>query len=121
MTVKVAINGFGRIGRCIFRSWLAGDNKDIDIVHINDLSETKTLAHLLKYDSIHSTLRHKVSVYDNVIEVAGKKITITAEKDPRNLPWKEKSVDVVHECSGIFRSKETASYHLEAGDRKSVV
>lgn len=120
MAVKVAINGFGRIGRCALRA-AYGQGLDIDFVGINDLTDAKTLAHLLKYDSIHGTSDLDISHDDSSITVNGKKIVITAEKDPANLPWKELEVDVVIEATGIFRKRKDAAKHLEAGAKKVVI
>ena len=88
MTVRVGINGFGRIGRTIFRAAMRAENKDIEIVHINDLTDTKTIAHLLKYDSVHGTADFDVKATDNGIMVDGKEITISAVRNPAELPWK---------------------------------
>ncbi len=119
MSVKLAINGFGRIGRVMFRA--AIDNPNIDVVAINDLTDTKTIAHLLKYDSVHGVLQADVTADDNSITINGKKISVTAEKDPINLPWAEKNVDIVAECTGFFRDREGASKHLTAGAKKVII
>ncbi len=119
MSIKLAINGFGRIGRVMFRA--AINNPNIDIVAINDLTDTGTIAHLLKYDSVHGVLDADVSSDDNSITVNGKKISVTAEKDPLNLPWAEKNVDIVAECTGIYRDREGASKHLTAGAKKVII
>lgn len=114
--VKVAINGFGRIGRMVFRAGY--DDPEIEFVAINDLTETKTLAYLLKYDSAHGRFGHSVMGEDSILNVGGKKIKVYAEKDPAELPWKDLDIDVVIESTGFFRTKELASKHLEAGAKK---
>lgn len=121
MTVKVAINGFGRIGRLVLRSMIEHNRTDIEVVGINDLGPAATNAHLLKFDSVHGKLNADVSVEGDCIVVNGKKIKVTAEKDPNNLPWKDLGVDVAMECTGIFTAKEKASAHLNAGARKVIV
>jgi glyceraldehyde 3-phosphate dehydrogenase len=120
MGVKVAINGFGRIGRCAFRAALK-KQLDIDFVAINDLTDAKTLAHLLKYDSVHGIADFEVSVDKDHIIVNGKKIKVLSNKDAGSLPWKELEVDVVIESTGIFRKREQAAKHLEAGAKKVVI
>jgi glyceraldehyde 3-phosphate dehydrogenase len=119
MAFKVGINGFGRIGRNIFRESLNRDN--IDVVLINDLTDAKTLAHLLKYDSIHGTLDAEVKAAENSIFVNGREIKVTAIKDPALLPWKASEVDVVMECTGLFRKKEQALKHIQAGAKKVLI
>ena len=100
---KIAINGFGRIGRNVCRQLFSNlASKSVEIVAINDLTDAKTLAHLLKYDSVHGRFKGEVSVADNSISVNGKSIRILAEKDPKNLPWKSMGVDIVLECTGAF-------------------
>jgi glyceraldehyde 3-phosphate dehydrogenase len=120
MSLKVAINGFGRIGRCAFRSAYA-KKLDIDFVAINDLTDAKTLAHLLKYDSVHGIADLEVSYKDDSLIVNGKTIKVYAIKDPAQLPWKDLGVDVVLESSGIFTKREGASKHLTAGAKKVVI
>ncbi|MEC9492206.1 type I glyceraldehyde-3-phosphate dehydrogenase [Flexistipes sp.] len=120
MSVKVAINGFGRIGRCAFRAAVE-KAMDIDFVAINDLTDAATLAHLLQYDSVHSKAGFEVDYTDDSIIVNGKKIKVLAEKDPSNLPWKDLGVDVVIESTGLFRKREQASKHLQAGAKKVVI
>ncbi|AEI14460.1 glyceraldehyde-3-phosphate dehydrogenase, type I [Flexistipes sinusarabici DSM 4947] len=120
MSVKVAINGFGRIGRCAFRAAVE-KGMDIDFVAINDLTDAATLAHLLQYDSVHSKAGFEVDYTDDSIIVNGKKIKVLAEKDPANLPWKDLGVDVVIESTGLFRKREQASKHLQAGAKKVVI
>jgi glyceraldehyde 3-phosphate dehydrogenase len=117
--MRIAINGFGRIGRHVFK--IAFEREDIDIVAINDLTDNETLAHLLKYDSIYRTYDKKVSVSTDSIVVAGKKIKASAERDPKNLPWKELGVDVVIESTGVFRKREQVAWHLEAGAKKAIL
>lgn len=119
MAVRVAINGFGRIGRCILRAGYK--NESIDFVAINDITDTKTLAHLLKYDSVHGRFEGNVKPLENAIEVDGKNILVFQEKDPENLPWKKLEVDIVLECSGLFTSKEKAGKHLKAGAKKVII
>ena len=120
MVVKVAINGFGRIGRCAFRAAYK-QNLDIDFVGINDLTDAKTLAHLLKYDSVHGIADLDIDSTDNSIIVNGKEIKITAERNPEDLPWKELGVDVVIESTGLFRKREQAEKHLKAGAKKVII
>jgi len=114
--IKVAINGFGRIGRAVFR--IGFERDDIEFVAINDLTDAKTLAHLLKYDSVHGIFNHEVEAKENSIVIDGKEIKIYAIKNPSELPWKELAVDVAVEATGLFRTRETASKHLEAGAKK---
>lgn len=117
--IKLAINGFGRIGRSALK--VAMNNKNIEIVAINDLSDTKTLTHLLKYDTAYSRYDKKVAYDSNHLIINGKKIKVYASKDPASLPWKELKVDVVLECTGVFRTKETAGLHLKAGAKKVII
>jgi glyceraldehyde 3-phosphate dehydrogenase len=119
MKIKVAINGFGRIGRQFFA--IAQDYPNLDIVAVNDLTDPATLAHLYKYDSVYGVHPGKVSAGSDFIEVGGKKIKIFAEKDPAALPWKKLGVDVVVESTGVFRKYEGASLHLKAGAKKVIV
>ena len=119
MSKKIAINGFGRIGRNAFK--LAFERDDIEVVAINDLTDTKTLAHLLKHDSTYGTYHHDVSYDDNSIFVAGKQIRVLAEKDPALLPWGEFGVDVVIEATGLFVQPEKARAHINAGAKKVVI
>jgi len=114
--VKVAINGFGRIGRMVFRAGII--DSAVEFVAINDLTDTKTLAHLLKYDSVHGKFEGTVTHKEKSLVVNGKEIPVFAEKDPANLPWKDLNVDVVVESTGIFLSKELAGKHLKAGAKK---
>lgn len=119
MKTRVAINGFGRIGRNAFK--VAFERSDIEIVAINDLTDTKTLAHLLKYDSNYGTYEKKVDFDDKGIIVAGKNIVVLAEKDPAKLPWKENKIDVVIESTGFFVKPELAKAHVDAGAKKVVL
>jgi glyceraldehyde 3-phosphate dehydrogenase len=121
MVTRIAINGFGRIGRCVVRALHKRGLADVELVAINDLTDPKTLAHLLKYDSIHRTFEADVSATDGGIRVGDKEVRVTALKDPRELPWKELKVDVVLECTGLFTSKEKASGHLSAGASKVII
>ena len=119
MSIKVGINGFGRIGRLVFRA--LQDNPDVEIVKINDLTDNKTLAHLLKYDSVHGRFNGTVEVDDESLTVNGQRILSSAERNPENLGWGELGVDVVVESTGIFRSREKASLHLKAGAKKVII
>jgi glyceraldehyde 3-phosphate dehydrogenase len=119
MALKVAINGFGRIGRMVFRAALK--EKSIEIVAINDLTDAKTLAHLLKYDSIHGILNAKVEARGDELVVNGKPIKILAVRNPEELPWKKMKVDVVLESTGLFTAREKAELHLKAGAKKVVI
>lgn len=119
MTIKLAINGFGRIGRLVFRTALERD--DIELVAVNDLTDAAMLAHLLKYDSVHGTLPNKVTSEDDCIVVDGKKVRVYAEKDPVNLPWEALDVDIVVESTGLFRDYDSAGKHLEAGAKRVIV
>ncbi|EMI5489160.1 glyceraldehyde-3-phosphate dehydrogenase [Providencia stuartii] len=119
MTIKVGINGFGRIGRIVFRA--AQERSDIEIVAINDLLDADYMAYMLKYDSTHGRFNGTVEVKDGHLVVNGKKIRVTAEKDPANLKWNEVDVDVVAEATGIFLTDETARKHIQAGAKKVVL
>jgi len=119
MSIKMAINGVGRIGRVVCRD--AMERSDIEIVAINDLTSPETLAHLLTYDSVHGTLENDISAKDDSIVIDGKSIAVTSIKDPANLRWKEFDVDIVAECTGLFVNRESASKHLAAGARKVVI
>ncbi len=120
MAIRVAINGFGRIGRAFFRTTIGCD--DIEIVAINDLTDAKILAHLLKYDSVHGVIKdHKIKAEDDSIVFDGKKIKVYAIREPEELPWKDLGVDVALESTGLFRTKEKAEAHLKAGARKVVI
>ena len=113
---RIAINGFGRIGRLTFRNLLK--NKDVEVVAINDLTDNATLAHLLKFDSAHGPFDGTVESTDTTITVNGKTIQASAERNPAALPWKEMNIDLVLECTGFFRSRDKAGLHLEAGANK---
>ena len=119
MSVKVAINGFGRIGRNILRASVENNRKDIEVIAINDLGSPEMNLHLLKYDSVHSRFPLDLSLQKNYLKVNNTEIEITAEKDPAKLPWSE--VDVALECTGIFTDKEKASLHLENGSKKVLI
>ena len=121
MSVKVAINGFGRIGRNILRSIIENKNDNIKVVGINDLGPIETNAHLLKYDSVHGILNRDVIINGSDLDVGTGPIKVTSERNPENLPWKELDVDVVLECTGIFTSKEKAQQHLTAGAKKVLI
>jgi glyceraldehyde 3-phosphate dehydrogenase len=120
MGVKIGINGFGRIGRVIVRA-AQRIGADMDFVAINDLTDAQTLAHLLKYDSVHGIFPGEVQAKGESLLVNGKGIKVTAIKDPAQLPWKELGVDVVMECTGLFRDKDKAAKHLEAGAKKVII
>ncbi|MBJ6766118.1 type I glyceraldehyde-3-phosphate dehydrogenase [Myxococcaceae bacterium JPH2] len=120
MAIKIAINGFGRIGRCVLRAALSR-KENLEIVAINDLDKPSALAHLFKYDSVHRTWPGTVSHTDKGIVVDGREIAVTAEKDPSALPWKAMNVDVVLECTGRFTAREGAEKHLKAGARKVLI
>jgi len=119
MSIKVGINGFGRIGRNVFRAALQDQN--IEFVAVNDITDANTLAHLLKYDSVHGILKDEVKVKNDVIEVAGREIKVLSVKDPASLPWKDLGVDIVIEATGLFRDKESAGKHLSAGAKKVII
>ena len=123
MTTKIAINGFGRIGRNIARQLFSNaySQSGIELVAINDLTDTQTLAHLFKYDSVHGRFNGEVTAGQNSLTINGKTIAISAEKDPAKLPWKASGVSIVHECTGIFTKREKAALHLEAGARKVII
>ena len=116
---KIAINGFGRIGRLVFRSLLKREG--YEVVAINDLTDAKTLAHLLKYDSVHGIIEQDVKAKNDAIVVDGREIKIYSERDPENLPWKELEIDLVVESTGVFRSKEKAAKHITAGAKKVII
>ncbi|MBX6427066.1 MAG: type I glyceraldehyde-3-phosphate dehydrogenase [Variibacter sp.] len=121
MSVRVAINGFGRIGRNILRAIVETGRKDIEVVAINDLAPVETNAHLLRYDSVHGRFPGEVKVDGDSIDCGTGRIKVTAIKDPATLPWKELGVDIALECTGIFTSKEKASAHLAAGAKAVLV
>ena len=117
--LKLGINGFGRIGRIVFRATVK--RPDVDVVAINDLLDVEHLAYLLKYDSVHGRFDGTVEVKDGHLIVDGKTIRVTAERDPKNLKWDEVDTDVVAECTGIFTTLETAQYHIDAGAKKVAI
>src|SRR5215470_6704868 len=121
MTVRVAINGFGRIGRNILRAIAESTRKDIEVVAVNDLAPVETNAHLLRYDSVHGRFPGQVKVEGDSISLGAGKIKVTAIKDPTALPWKELGVDIAMECTGIFTAKEKAKAHLESGAKRVLV
>lgn len=121
MSIKLGINGFGRIGRLCFRSILERDDAAFDIVGVNDLTDAETLATLLKYDSVHGTLSEDVALDGDALVVGGDRFPVFSEQDPANLPWGDLGCDVVIESTGIFRTREEASAHLDAGASKVVI
>jgi glyceraldehyde 3-phosphate dehydrogenase len=121
MTIRVAINGFGRIGRNILRAIVESGRKDIEVVAVNDLGPVETNAHLLRFDSVHGRFPNEVEVEGDSILVDGQKIRVTAVKNPAELPHKELRVDIALECTGIFTAKEKAKAHLEAGAKRVLV
>ena len=121
MAVRVGINGFGRIGRLVFRAAMEAGRKDIEFVAINDLGSPDANAHLLSYDSVHGRYPGKVQAMKNAIKVDGKKVKVLSERNPADLPWGDLGVDIVLECTGLFTSKESASAHLAGGAKKVLV
>ena len=119
MTTKVGINGFGRIGRLVFRAM--ADDPAVEVIAVNDLGDKATAAHLLKYDSIHGIRNFDIEVTDDGLVVDGKHVTMLSDRDPANLPWGELGVDVVVEATGIFKTGELAQKHLDAGAKKVVI
>lgn len=119
MTVKLAINGFGRIGRCVLRALLEAKNSDIEIIAINDLGSIETNAHLLKYDSVHGALSQEIHVSGDILNVGGKRIRVTNDRDPSALPWAD--IDIALECTGIFTKREAAARHLQNGSSRVLV
>ena len=119
MAIRVGVNGFGRIGRVFFRTTVGA--QDLEVVGVNDLADAKTLAHLLKHDSIHGGLGAEVTAKGDAIFVDGREIRVCAQRDPASLPWKELGVDVVVESTGIFRDTATASKHIQAGAKKVII
>ncbi|MFA5086135.1 MAG: type I glyceraldehyde-3-phosphate dehydrogenase [Candidatus Paceibacterota bacterium] len=120
MAIKIAINGFGRIGRCVLRAAIK-KNLDLEFVAINDLSDNKTLAHLFKYDSSYGVFDGEVVLEGDSMVVKGKKIAMLSEKDPEKLPWKDMQVDVVLDCTGVFKDREGLGKHLKAGAKKVIM
>ena len=121
MTLRVAINGFGRIGRLVLRAAYEAKRTDIEFVGINDLGSVEANAHLLKYDLVHGTFPGEVTAKGDTIDMGGGAIKVTAERDPTKLPWKSLGVDVVMECTGLFTKREQAAKHLEAGGKKVLI
>ncbi len=122
MGTKIAINGFGRIGRCVARILAQSGRKDLELVAINDLTDAETLAHLLKFDSVHRTFEKDVKVDgENILVGGSSKIKVIAEKDPGKLPWKDLGVEIVMECTGRFRDPETAGAHIKAGAKRVII
>ena len=121
MAARVAINGFGRIGRLVFRAAMESKRKDVEFVAINDLGSPQANAYLLTYDSVHGTYPGKVQAMKSALKVDGRKIAVLSERDPAKLPWDELGVDIVLECTGLFASKEAASAHLVGGAKKVLV
>ncbi|MBL8582371.1 MAG: type I glyceraldehyde-3-phosphate dehydrogenase [Rhizobiaceae bacterium] len=121
MTVRVAINGFGRIGRNIVRAIYESGRKDIDVVAVNDLGPVETNAHLLRFDSVHGKFPHEVTVSGDTISVGSEKFKVLAVKDPAQLPWKDLGVDIALECTGIFTARDKAAAHLTAGAKRVIV
>ena len=121
MSVRVAINGFGRIGRNILRAIVEAERSDIEVVALNDLAPVETNAHLLRFDSVHGRFPGEVTVKGDTISCGNGAIKVTAVKDPTQLPWKELGVDVALECTGIFTSKDKASAHLKAGAKRVLI
>src|SRR3954464_15452881 len=122
MATKIAINGFGRIGRCIVRAMHERGIKDLELVAINDLTDAKTLAHLLKYDSIHRGFKGaKIGHTDKAITIGDHSVQVLAVKDPAELPWKALGVDIVLECTGLFVEKAKAMAHVTAGAKRVII
>ncbi len=121
MTVRVAINGFGRIGRLVMRAACESRRDDIEIVGINDLGPVETNAHLLRYDSVHGRFPGEIATGEGWMDTGRGKITVTAERDPAKLPWRRLGVDVALECTGIFTKREAAAKHLEAGAKRVII
>lgn len=121
MAARVAINGFGRIGRNMLRAAIARKMEDLEFVAVNDLTDPGTLAHLLRYDSVHGAFRGEVRTEEDALVIDGKRLQVLSEHDPANLPWDELGVDVVLEATGLFRSRDDASKHLRAGARKVII
>ncbi len=119
MTVKIGINGFGRIGRLVFRA--AWNNSAVDVVAINDLADAATMAHLLKYDSVHGIWNASIAAHDDRLEIEDKSIAIRSIRQPEKIGWSDLGVDIVAECTGLFRDREGASKHLAAGARKVII
>src|SRR5512146_2390292 len=121
MTIRVAINGFGRIGRNVLRAIAEAERKDIEVVGINDLGPVETNAHLLRYDSVHGRFPGTVTVKGDTISIGNGAIKVTAERDPSKLPWKDLGVDIALECTGLFTARDKASAHLAAGAKRVLI
>src|ERR1700758_1730315 len=121
MAVRVAINGFGRIGRLVLRAAYEQKHSEIEVVGINDLGPVETNAHLLRYDSVHGRFPGEVTTGDNWMDIGRGKIAVTAERDPVRLPWRDLGVDVVLECTGVFTKRASAAQHLDAGAKRVIV
>lgn len=121
MTVRVAINGFGRIGRLVYRAYLESGRKDIEFVAINDLADADANAYLLKHDSVHGIINMDIHAEGDYLVAGDHKVRVISERDPKQLPWKELGVDIVMECTGIFAAKEKAMVHIEAGAKRVLV
>src|SRR2546423_8123518 len=121
MALRVAINGFGRIGRLVLRAAYEHKHSEIEVVGVNDLGSVETNAHLLRYDSVHGRFPGEVTSGDSWMDIGRGKIRVTAERDPAKLPWRELGVDVALECTGIFTKRDAAAKHLEAGAKKVII
>jgi glyceraldehyde 3-phosphate dehydrogenase len=121
MATRVAINGFGRIGRLVFRAAMEHASNELEVVAVNDLGPVETNAHLLRFDSVHGRYPHEVTTGENWLDAGRGKVRVTAERDPAKLPWKELGVDIALECTGIFTKREAAAKHLEAGAKKVII
>ena len=121
MTIRVAINGFGRIGRCVTRVLLDGESRDIELVAINDLTDDDMLAHLLNFDSVHGPWNREAKAENGHLVIDDIRIPVSAQPDPSKLPWAELGVDLVLECTGRFRTREAASQHLSAGAKRVLI
>lgn len=121
MTIKVAINGFGRIGRNVMRAIIESGRTDLEVVAINDLTSAEVLAHLFRYDSVHGPFRGEISTEGNVININGGDIKVFSERDPSLLPWKDLAIDIAMECTGLFTEKDKASAHLQAGAKRVLI
>lgn len=122
MTIRVAINGYGRIGKNVLRAlYESGKRKDIQVVAINDLGDPKILEHLTRYDTVHGPFKADISLDGDCLVINGDRIKVVSQRDPSQLPWAEMNIDVVHECTGFFTSKEKASAHLKAGAKKVII
>ncbi|HVR68728.1 MAG TPA: type I glyceraldehyde-3-phosphate dehydrogenase [Verrucomicrobiae bacterium] len=121
MAIRLAINGFGRIGRLVLRAILEGDRRDVEVLGINDLGPVETNAHLLRYDTVHGPLNKQVTTKDGGIDAGRGWMKVTAERDPAKLPWKELNVDIALECTGIFTKRDDAAKHLQAGAKRVLI